>query len=269
MSPTGEASPILSELPNSSYDGPGLPSAANGGIISVNRFRAKSLISERSRDPWKPLPFGSAVSQIESLSHTHLPECYSAQVHGRVPAGGAPMELAAGAPMRLLQLGDAASRCAAGSIWQCVSCQTCATRCPTEGDCAAVMDALRQSRLRARRGFSRRTPHGALSESFSRQTSAAMGAERDRADWRVHGMVFLRDRSVPFLFRRCGWLRLQKRRQAAPGWREAGPRRTGGAHLRPRRLWRRPNEPRLLSGCALHGSSKRLLAVRCARASGR
>ena len=39
---------------------------------------------------------------------------------------------------------------ASEAIWQCVSCQTCATRCPKSVDCAGVMDALRQ--LSAERG---------------------------------------------------------------------------------------------------------------------
>src|ERR1035441_498299 len=46
--------------------------------------------------------------------------------------------------IRLLQLGDSETALRAGSIWQCVSCQTCSTRCPKSVDCAAVMDALRQ-----------------------------------------------------------------------------------------------------------------------------
>jgi Fe-S oxidoreductase len=46
--------------------------------------------------------------------------------------------------IRLLQLGDSETALRAGSIWQCVSCQTCTTRCPKRVDCAAVMDALRQ-----------------------------------------------------------------------------------------------------------------------------
>jgi heterodisulfide reductase subunit C len=46
--------------------------------------------------------------------------------------------------IRLLQLGQAEKALGAQAIWQCVSCQTCATRCPKSVDCAGVMDALRQ-----------------------------------------------------------------------------------------------------------------------------
>ena len=30
------------------------------------------------------------------------------------------------------------------AIWQCVSCQTCTTRCPQSVDCAGIIDALRE-----------------------------------------------------------------------------------------------------------------------------
>lgn len=46
--------------------------------------------------------------------------------------------------LRLLQLGDLEGALRSPSIWKCVSCQTCTTRCPKSVDCAAVMDALRQ-----------------------------------------------------------------------------------------------------------------------------
>jgi heterodisulfide reductase subunit C len=46
--------------------------------------------------------------------------------------------------IRLLQLGHAEMALRVQAIWQCVSCQTCATRCPKSVDCAGVMDALRQ-----------------------------------------------------------------------------------------------------------------------------
>jgi heterodisulfide reductase subunit C len=56
--------------------------------------------------------------------------------------------------IRLLQLGQAETALGAQAIWQCVSCQTCATRCPKSVDCAGVMDALRQ--LSVERGVATR-----------------------------------------------------------------------------------------------------------------
>ena len=37
-------------------------------------------------------------------------------------------------------------------IWECTSCQTCATRCPQKVDIAAMNDALRAMSRAARRG---------------------------------------------------------------------------------------------------------------------
>lgn len=46
--------------------------------------------------------------------------------------------------IRMLHLGDADSALKADAIWQCVSCETCTTRCPKNVDCAGIIDALRQ-----------------------------------------------------------------------------------------------------------------------------
>jgi heterodisulfide reductase subunit C len=46
--------------------------------------------------------------------------------------------------IRLLQLGRVDEALRARAPWQCVSCQTCSTRCPKSVDCAGVMDELRQ-----------------------------------------------------------------------------------------------------------------------------
>jgi heterodisulfide reductase subunit C len=154
------------------------------------------------------------VAQIESLSHTRLPECYQC---GKCTAGcpqAEHMDIPPTRLMRLLQLGDSASALRAASIWQCVSCQTCATRCPKNVDCAAVMDALRQI------SFER----GAASPE-ERRTVLFQRAFLDniRRNGRLNeieligafkGMVFLRDRSLPFLLRDAGLApQLQKRRK--------------------------------------------------------
>jgi heterodisulfide reductase subunit C len=47
--------------------------------------------------------------------------------------------------LRLVQLGMLEPALRSQAIWQCVSCQTCTTRCPKSVDCAGVMDSLRQT----------------------------------------------------------------------------------------------------------------------------
>lgn len=46
--------------------------------------------------------------------------------------------------MRLLQLGRKGDILKSRSIWLCVSCQACTTRCPNNIEVAAVMEVLRQ-----------------------------------------------------------------------------------------------------------------------------
>ena len=49
--------------------------------------------------------------------------------------------------LRLPQLGHTAAALCSGAIWNCVSCQTCSSRCPKEVDCASIMDGLREVAL--------------------------------------------------------------------------------------------------------------------------
>ena len=94
------------------------------------------------------LPQASATAHVvEVLAHTHLYDCYQC---GKCTAGcpmAAQMDIAPNRLIRLLQLGREGETLGAQSIWQCVSCQTCATRCPKSVNCAGIMDALRQLSL--------------------------------------------------------------------------------------------------------------------------
>jgi len=46
--------------------------------------------------------------------------------------------------LRLVQIGEIEKAARCNSIWLCVSCLTCSSRCPKEVDCACVMDHLRR-----------------------------------------------------------------------------------------------------------------------------
>ena len=82
--------------------------------------------------------------QVESLAHTRIRDCYQC---GKCTAG-CPMARRNGcrahpadSPAATWPNGKALR---AQGMWQCVSCQTCSTRCPKSVDCAGIMDALRQ-----------------------------------------------------------------------------------------------------------------------------
>ncbi|HMD70346.1 MAG TPA: 4Fe-4S dicluster domain-containing protein [Bryobacteraceae bacterium] len=142
-----------------------------------------------------------AIPQVESLSGTRLSECYQC---GKCTAGcpvAGRMDVPPTRLMRLLQLGDGDSALRANSIWQCVSCQTCTTRCPKRVDCAAVMDALRQL------AFERGTLSPAERRTVLFQKAFLDNIRRHGRLGEIEliaafkGAVFLRDRNLPFLFR--------------------------------------------------------------------
>ena len=94
------------------------------------------------------VPITASKSFLASfLEQTHLQNCYQC---GKCTAGcpvASHMDIAPNQVLRLLQLGQTAAALGSRAIWNCVSCQTCSSRCPKEVDCAGVMDGLRETAL--------------------------------------------------------------------------------------------------------------------------
>ncbi len=92
----------------------------------------------------------AVVSQVPGLAHlaeAHLADCYQC---GKCTAGcpvSGHMDLAPNRIVRMVQLGESDMAMRSQAIWDCVSCQTCSSRCPKSVDCAAVMDDLREAAL--------------------------------------------------------------------------------------------------------------------------
>jgi heterodisulfide reductase subunit C2 len=89
----------------------------------------------------------ASTATVERLAQTHVAACYQC---GKCSAGcpmAEQMDLLPHQLLRLVQLGRADRAMRSEAIWKCVSCVTCSTRCPKEVDCAAVIDALRQSAI--------------------------------------------------------------------------------------------------------------------------
>lgn len=84
------------------------------------------------------------VKELEERSGQNVSLCYQC---GNCTAG-CPCSFVYDQPvsriMRFAQLGQRTKALDSHSLWLCVGCQTCSTRCPNEIDVAAVMDALRQ-----------------------------------------------------------------------------------------------------------------------------
>ncbi|MCC6485273.1 MAG: 4Fe-4S dicluster domain-containing protein [Armatimonadetes bacterium] len=82
--------------------------------------------------------------RVNSLSGQNVSLCYQC---GECTAGcptAFAMDFKPNQVSRLVQLGMAEEALSCNSIWICVGCETCATRCPKNVDLCAIMDALRQ-----------------------------------------------------------------------------------------------------------------------------
>ena len=88
------------------------------------------------------------VARIEKVSGQKLLACYQC---GKCSAGcpmAAHMDVLPNQIIRMAQLGMKKQLLAARSIWMCVSCLTCNSRCPKDIKIAEVIEALRMTALR-------------------------------------------------------------------------------------------------------------------------
>ena len=83
------------------------------------------------------------LDEVESRSHAGLSACLQC----RKCTSGCPVaaraDFKAHELVRLTQLGQRETVLKSRMIWECTSCQTCATRCPQNVSIAAMNDALR------------------------------------------------------------------------------------------------------------------------------
>jgi len=91
------------------------------------------------------------IDKIESLAGQDLLACYQC---GKCSAGcpmAKHMNLPPNQMIRYAQLGLMDDLLASESIWMCVSCLTCNSRCPKGVRIAEVIEVLRQMHLRVRK----------------------------------------------------------------------------------------------------------------------
>ena len=140
------------------------------------------------------------------------------------------MDIAPHQVIRLVQTGRIERALHSTTIWKCLSCYTCSSRCPREVDCAGVIDALRQQ-----------AAEGAVCTDSERRTF--LFHQAFLSSIRRHGRLneleligwfkvrsFLADADVPLLF---------KDATLAPALRAKRKLHLGGADVRDRSVVQR------------------------------
>jgi heterodisulfide reductase subunit C len=97
------------------------------------------------------------AQEVEERSHANLMACLQCKkcTSGCPVAGRA--DFRAHELLRLTQLGQRDQVLQSRMIWECTSCQTCATRCPQGVSIAAMNDTLRMMSREAEATFSKTT----------------------------------------------------------------------------------------------------------------
>jgi heterodisulfide reductase subunit C len=87
---------------------------------------------------------GDFASLVENESHANLMACLQCQ---KCTSGCPVAAMADVKPheiVRMVQFGQREALLGSQMLWQCTSCQTCATRCPQKVSVAAINDGLRR-----------------------------------------------------------------------------------------------------------------------------
>jgi heterodisulfide reductase subunit C len=82
--------------------------------------------------------------RVKRLSNEDVSRCYQC---GKCTAGcpvAMEMDIMPNQVMRLIQIGADDWVLGSSTIWLCLSCETCSTRCPEDIDIAKIMDTLRK-----------------------------------------------------------------------------------------------------------------------------
>lgn len=88
------------------------------------------------------------IQQVERISGQELARCYQCgNCTGSCPVAYA-MDLPPSQVIRLLQLGQTEAVMKANSMWVCVACLQCYSRCPKCLNPSSILEALRRINLR-------------------------------------------------------------------------------------------------------------------------
>jgi heterodisulfide reductase subunit C2 len=122
--------------------------AGTGALTEGNEMSAEHSSKISPEEHADARPQESLSSQIQNATGLDPAGCYQC---GKCSAGcpmANEMELKTHQIIRLLQLDLGERLLSSESIWMCLTCETCTTRCPNQFDPAATIDALREIALK-------------------------------------------------------------------------------------------------------------------------
>lgn len=112
------------------------------------------LITEKSKEKCDP----TFTKEVMERSHSHLERCYQCIACSSGCPGAYQMDYPPHQLLRMVQLGLKDRVLDSNTFWICLSCETCATRCPNEIEIVLVMDALREIALKEGRKGTTKLP---------------------------------------------------------------------------------------------------------------
>jgi heterodisulfide reductase subunit C len=160
---------------------------------------------------------GDFASLVEGESHANLMACLQC---GKCTSGCPVSAMADIKPheiVRMVQFGHRDELLASQMLWQCTSCQTCATRCPQKVSVAAINDGLRRLSLRAKASSKSAVP--AFNNIF-------MKAVRTRGRMNEAGLMASFKLRTLRLFQDMGKLPMMLWKGRMPLWQAAAPGRS-------------------------------------------
>ena len=137
----------------------------------------------------------------EALAELEALDCYQC---GKCTAGcpvADEMDVKPHQILRLVQLGKAERALKSEAIWQCMSCQTCSSRCPKSVDCAGIIDRLHHLSLERSSSSPAQQRTILFQKSFLRNIRRNGRLNELELVGTFKTSAFLQDLRIPFLFK--------------------------------------------------------------------
>jgi heterodisulfide reductase subunit C len=112
------------------------------------------LITKTGRENTDP----AFVKEVAERSKAHLERCYQCVACSSGCPGAYQMDYPPHQFLRMVQLGLKDRVLDSNTFWICLSCETCATRCPNDIEIVLVMDVIREIALKEGRKNTTKLP---------------------------------------------------------------------------------------------------------------